>query len=57
MVSDFGTKIFGGSTDLAKKGQGSADLHTPPSLNLQMVRCSVFSDNDYKPHLQCKMVI
>ena len=35
VVSDL-NKIFGGSTDLAKKWHGSADLHTPihpPSLN------------------------
>ena len=28
MVSDL-NKNFGGSTNLAKKGHGSADLHTP----------------------------
>ena len=35
MVSDL-NKTFGGSTDLAKKRHGSADLHTPihpPPLN------------------------
>ena len=64
MVSDL-NKNFGGSTDLAKKRHGSADLHTlihPSFLEtavkaqvLTMVDSSKFAVNQFSLRAQCRL--